>query len=115
MASGDKYWFINHQIYLNIVQDSSGDLVSPTEVKTVRIHVKALYPEITVVDTSDLLLPIEFEDVLTEGMKSEVYEMTGDMKSAVFYKQEFNRLLRDMCAEVARGKKSMHTMRNYDL
>ena len=115
MASGDKYWFINHQTYLNIVQDSSGDLVSPTEVKTIRIHCKATYPTIDTVDSSDLLLPEEFEDVLLEGMKAEIYEMTGSLKEAIYYKNEFKELLKDMTAEVARGKKTNHTMRNHDL
>ncbi len=110
-----KYWFINHNSYLNIVEDTGDGYVSPTEVKTLRIHVKALYPQITAVDGNTTLLPVEYEDVLLEGMKAELLEMTGDMKSAVFYKNEFNGLLRDMTAEVARGKKTNHTMLNHDL
>lgn len=113
--ANDKYWFINHNSYLNIVEDNGNALVSPTEVKTVRIHLKALYPQITAVDGNTTLLPIEHEDTLLEGMKAELFEMTGDMKSALVYKQTFAQMLKDLVAEVARGKKTNHTMINYDL
>lgn len=116
MADTKRYWFINHQKYLNIVEgDSDGDLVSPTEVKTVRIHCRALYPQVDTVDTSDLLLPLEHEDVLLEGLKAEVFEMLGDMKSARMHKAQFEIDLKEMKAQIARGMKNKHTMLNYDL
>ena len=112
---GDKFFFINHTSFLNIVIQGSDRFTSPTEVKTLRVHAKALYPTIDTVDTSTLDLPIEFENVLKIGLKAELADTTGDLKTSVFYEQKFDRKLKDMVAEVSRGKKLRHTMKNYDL